>query len=166
MDRCNSCGIPEKEWKDSGICTACGNNRKCYMDESLIIPQRVFDYASKHGLLDMGSFFHEPARRKLSHKKNYRKTPKYMRDACSCDGMQFDSLSEFPKGKVLRVCREGKNKDFLVGDIVWRSKKGIDGINFYQEAGCLDAEFCDEALKGVHFEIAYEDIPAIQKEES
>lgn len=165
MELCNTCGIPEKEWKDTRICTACGKNRQCHIEDDMIIPQRVFEYANKNSLLDMGTFFAESVRRTLSHKKNYRKTPKYVRDACSCDGMQFKSLCEFPKGEVLRVCREGKGKDFMVGDIVWRSKKGTDGINFYQEAGCLDAEYCDEALQGVHFEIAYEDVPAMQKEE-
>lgn len=75
MELCNTCGIPEKEWKDTRICTACGKNRQCHIEDDMIIPKRVFEYANKNGLLDMGTFFAESVRRTLSHKKTIEKLP-------------------------------------------------------------------------------------------
>ncbi|PWL41223.1 MAG: hypothetical protein DBY43_05750 [Clostridiaceae bacterium] len=152
--RCNICGIPEEEWT-SGICKACGRFT-CEVRPEDIIEQRAYAYADKKGLLDTFANFNKRyIREKLSEKKFYRKTPVYVQEAASCDGLSVASLKDFPIGQVLRVCRSGKTKDFQVGDLVWRAEPnpGIpDTINFLQEAAALDEEFCDAALQGVMFE--------------
>lgn len=152
--RCNICGIPEEEWT-SGICTSCGHS-KCEVRQEDIIERRAYEYAEKKGLLDTFAAFNKRIiREKLSEKKFHRKTPAYVQEAASCDGLSFTSLKDFPTEKVFRVCMNGKSKDFQVGDLVWRSelKPGIpDTMNFLQEAAALDEEFCIEALQGAMFE--------------
>lgn len=152
--RCNLCGIPEEQWID-GICSGCGHS-KCKVPQEDIIEQRAYSFACKKGLLDAhASFSKELIRTRLSEKTFYRKTPRFFQNAASDNGMEFSSLESFPTDKVFRVCRNGKNNDFQVGDLVWRNrpKPGIpDTINFIQEAAALDAEFCNEALQGAMFE--------------
>lgn len=151
--RCNVCGVPEDQWKD-GQCTACGT--VCSMTPDVIIEQRFFDYARKHELLDYGIFHIGMIYRRLCSRR-YR-LPKYFRDAIARDGRSFASLEEFPKDEVLIVCWDSADGTFQVGMLVWRGDKapgGLDGINFVYEAACLDAEFCDEALKGAMFEDSY-----------
>lgn len=159
-NRCNLCGIPEDQWKD-GFCHEC--QYICEITPDLIISQRAFQYAAKHGLLDTFSMFNKRAiRGKLERIGRKKKVPKYLREAASCDGLSFSSLSEFPCGQLYHVCRDSLDGAFLVGDLVWRSipKPGVpDGLNFVQEAGCLDAADCNEALKGAMFEISYANIP-------
>ena len=133
------------------------------MTPDVIISQRAFQYADKHGFLDTFAVFNtRTVREKLERIGRKKKVPKYLREAASCDGLSFPSLSEFPCGQLYRVCRDSLDGTFLAGDLVWRSnpKPGIpDGINFVQEAGCLDAEYCDKALKGAMFEVSYSGIP-------
>lgn len=161
--RCNICGIPEEEWT-SGICSACGHST-CEIRAEDVIEQRAYEYADKKGLLDTFSCFSKRyVREKLTEKKFHRKTPAYVQEAASCDGLSFASLKGFPTEKVFRVCRNGKSKDFQVGDLVWRSelKPGIpDTINFVQEAAALDEEFCDAALQGAMFEETLIPVPGI-----
>lgn len=158
--RCNTCGIPEDQW-DDGFCRKC--HRTCEMTPDMVISQRAFQYADKHGLLDTFAMFNKMVvRERLERIGRKKKIPKYLREAASCDGVSFSSLAEFPCGQMYRVCRDSLDGTFLVGDLVWRSnpKPGIpDGINFANEAGCLDAECCDKALKGAMFEISYASIP-------
>lgn len=158
--RCNICGVPENRWED-GFCHEC--RYSCEMTPDVIISQRAFQYADKHGFLDTFAVFNtRTVREKLERIGRKKKVPKYLREAASCDGLSFPSLSEFPCGQLYRVCRDSLDGTFLVGDLVWRSnpKPGIpDGINFVQEAGCLDAEYCDKALKGAMFEVSYSGIP-------
>ena len=158
--RCNICGVPENRWED-GFCHECRHS--CEMTPDVIISQRAFQYADKHGFLDTFAVFNtRTGREKLERIGRKKKVPKYLREAASCDGLSFPSLSEFPCGQLYRVCRDSLDGTFLVGDLVWRSnpKPGIpDGINFVQEAGCLDAEYCDKALKGAMFEVSYSGIP-------
>ena len=84
------------------------------------------------------------------------KCPPFFMKALSHDGMQFTSLSEFPRWEMLRVCRDSKDHTFCVGDIVWRDRNllpsKMDGINFWRDAACLDEEDCVESLVGAHFE--------------
>lgn len=158
--RCNICGVPENRWED-GFCHECQHS--CEMTPDVIISQQAFQYADKHGFLDTFAVFNtRTVREKLERIGRKKKVPKYLREAASCDGLSFPSLSEFPCGQLYRVCRDSLDGTFLVGDLVWRSnpKPGIpDGINFVQEAGCLDAEYCDKALKGAMFEVSYSGIP-------
>ena len=158
--RCNICGVPENRWED-GFCHECRHS--CEMTPDVIISQRAFQYADKHGFLDTFAVFNtRTVREKLERIGRKKKVPKYLREAASCDGLSFPSLAEFPWGQLYRVCRDSLDGTFLVGDLVWRSnpKPGIpDGINFVQEAGCLDAEYCDKALKGAMFEVSYSGIP-------
>ena len=158
--RCNICGVPENRWED-GFCHECRHS--CEMTPDVIISQRAFQYADKHGFLDTFAVFNtRTVREELERIGRKKKVPKYLREAASCDGLSFPSLSEFPCGQLYRVCRDSLDGTFLVGDLVWRSnpKPGIpDGINFVQEAGCLDAEYCDKALKGAMFEVSYSGIP-------
>ena len=161
-DRGNICGVPESKW-DNGICRVCGDNRYCEMTEDVIVEQRAYQYAEKHSLLDMGALNTTAARGKLEKICRKKKVPKYFRDAVSCDGLTFSSLAEFPYGQMYRVCHDSLDGSFLVGDLVWRSepKPGkLDGINFVQEAACLDEELCNEALKGAMFEVSYMDLPS------
>lgn len=157
---CNICGIPEHQW-ENGFCRKCRHS--CEMSPDVIISQRTFQYADKHGLLDTFAVFNaRTVREKLERIGREKKVPKYLREAVSCDGLSFSSLSEFPCDKLYRVCRDSLDGTFLVGDLVWRStqKPGVpDGLNFVQEAGCLDAEYCDKALQGAMFEVSYSDIP-------
>ena len=155
----NICGISELEWID-GICSHCGS--VCAMTGDVVVEKRVYDYAVKHGFLDCCVLNFSAARAKLERMSRKKKVPKYFRDAISCDGLTFSSLHEFPCNQMLRVCRDSNDGTFQVGDLVWRStpKKGFpDGINFVKEAGCLDGEYCSDALKGAMFEISYADIP-------
>ena len=158
--RCNICGVPENRWED-GFCHECRHS--CEMTPDMVISQRAFQYADKYGLLDNhASFNARVIRERLERIGRKKKIPKYLREAASCDGLSFPSLSEFPCGQLYRVCRDSLDGTFLVGDLVWRSnpKPGIlAGINFVQEAGCLDAEYCDKALKGAMFEVSYLGIP-------
>ncbi len=84
------------------------------------------------------------------------KCPASFLKAMSHEGSRFSSLAEFPRGVLLRVCHNSSDGTFRVGDIVWRDKdplpSGLDGINFWRESACLDAEFCDAALVGAQFE--------------
>ena len=157
--RCNICGVPEDQW-ENGLCNKCGH--VCEMTPDMIISQRAFQYADKHGLLDThASFNAKVVREKLERIVRKKKIPKYLRDAVTCDGFSFSSLAEFPSNQMYRVCRDSSDGSFLVGDLVWRStpRPGVpDGLNFVQEAGCLDAEDCDDALKGAMFEVSYADI--------
>ena len=157
---CNICGIPEAKFED-GICRACGRSH-CEMTADLLIEKRAYDYADKHRLLEYGSFNRTTIRWKLERFVRKKKVPKYFRDAAACDGLTFSSLEEFPCNQMYRVCRDSLDGSFLVGDLVWRSnlKPNMpDGINFLQDAGCLDGEICEKALKGAMFEISYTDIP-------
>ena len=158
--RCNICGVPEDQW-ENGFCRKCRGG--CEMTSDVIVSQRVFQYADKHGLLNtFAQFEAKVVREKLERIGRKKKVPKYLREAVSCDGLSFSTLSEFPCDKLYRVCRDSLDGTFLVGDLVWRSapKPGIpDGINFVYEAGCLDAEYCDKALQGAMFEVSYSDIP-------
>ena len=158
--RCNLCGVPEDQWED-GFCRKCRHS--CEMTPNMIISQRAFQYANKYGLLDThASFSARDIRGKLERIGRKKKVPKYLREAASCDGLSFSSLTEFPCGQMYRVCPASFAATSLVGDPVWRSlpKPGApDGINFVQGAGCLDAEHCDAALKGAMFEISYTNIP-------
>lgn len=158
--RCNLCGVPEDRWED-GFCCECRHS--CEMTPNMIISQRAFQYANKYGLLDTHtSFSARDIRGKLERIGRKKKVPKYLREAASCDGLSFSSLTEFPCGQMYRVCRDSLDGTFLVGDLVWRSipKPGVpDGINFVQGAGCLDAEHCDAALKEAMFEVSYANIP-------
>lgn len=159
--RCNVCGIPENQW-ENGFCSACGT--VCSMTPDVIIEQRVFDYAKKHNLLDYGTFHKGIIFQRMNNK--YFRFPKYFRNAIARDGQAFSSLEEFPKDKVLMVCRDSKDGTFQVGMLVWRggtAPGGLDGINFVDEAVCLDAEFCDEALKGAMFEDSFHDVREFQK---
>lgn len=158
--RCNLCGVPEDRWED-GFCCECRHS--CEMTPDMIISQRAFQYANKHGLLDTHASFNARAiREKLGRIGRKKKVPKYLREAASCNGLSFSSLAEFPCGQMYQVCRDSLDGTFLVGDLVWRStpKPGVPGgLNFVQEAGCLDAEHCDAALKGAMFEVSYANIP-------
>lgn len=158
--RCNVCGIPEDQW-DDGFCHECRHS--CEMTAEVIVSQRAFQYAAKHGLLDSFAMFNARAiRGKLERIGRKKKVPKYLREAASCDGLSFSFLAEFPCNQMYRVCRDSLDGAFLVGDLVWRSpqKPGVpDGLNFVQEAGCLDTEHCDAALKGAMFEVSYANIP-------
>lgn len=158
--RCNICGIPEDQW-DNGFCRKCSHS--CEMTPDVVISQRAFQYAAKHGLLDTFAMFNaRVVREKLERIGRKKKVPKYLREAASCDGLSFSSLSEFPCNQMYRVCRGSLDGTFLVGDLIWRStpKPGFpDGLNFVQEAGCLDAEYCDKALQDAMFEVSYDNIP-------
>lgn len=150
--RYNTCGIPEAGWKD-GFCRACGHST-CEVTDDMIIDGRVYQYAEKHNLLYGGKFSPAYIREMLEQKRKLR-IPKYFCEAIACDGLSFDCLAQFPRNKKLRVCRASKDGTFQIGDLVWRSDDTpgtCDGINFVQNAACLDAEFCDQALQGALFE--------------
>lgn len=153
LERCNICGVPESKW-ENGVCSACVRC-SCEITDDLIIEERVYRYAEKHDLLNGDTFQPETARKRLEHVMANRRGPKYFKEAISCDGQVFNTLADFPIGQVYRVCRGSNDGSFTVSDLVWRSpgKDGImDGINFIQEAGCLEPEFCDAALQGAMFE--------------
>lgn len=158
--RCNICGVPEDQW-ENGFCRKCQHG--CEMVSNTIVSLRAFQYAAKHGLLNTFALFDARViREKLEYLGRKKKVPKYLREAVSCDGLSFSSLLEFPCNQMYRVCRDSLDSTFLVGDLVWRSpsKPGVpDGLNFKQEAGCLDAEYCVKALQGAMFEISYANIP-------
>ena len=150
----NVCGIPEDQWVD-GKCIACGKDRYCEMLPSLIVDARAYQYAGKHSLLRGVQWDRNAIMRGLEDPSQYRKAPKYLREALSAEGKQFSSLEDFPVGTVLRCCRDSKDGTFRVGCLAWRSalRESVpDGINIRQEAACLDAEFCSSALVGAHFE--------------
>ena len=117
------------------------------------VPDRVYECAKKYHLLTGDKFSIPDIFAKLEKMPNYDVLPKYFTEFISYDGESFPSLAEFPQGVVYRVCRG--NATFPVGALVWRDTalmNGLDGINFVQEAACLDDEFCDEALQGVMFD--------------
>lgn len=160
----NICGIPASEIK-KGVCRFCGGGTYCHMEPSMMIEERVYDYAVKHGLTVRGKrpmFSASIAREMLGDKKFSPKVPKYFRDAVSCCGKTFDNLDSFPQDVMLRVCHDSDDGTFQVGDLVWRHSgkhANSDGINFVREAGCLEPEDCDKALRGAHFEEAYRSVP-------
>lgn len=131
----------------------------------MIIEDRVYKYAQKHHLLiggKMPTFSPENIRKQFEKPAVARKAPKYFLEAISCDGLTFSNLDSFPQNVVLRVCRGSDDGTFRVGDLVWRhigTHPCSDGINFVQEAACLEAEECVGALKGAHFEQSYHSVP-------
>ena len=151
--RYNTCGIPEAGWKD-GFCRECGH-AVCQVTEDMIINWRVYQYAEKHRLLIGDKFSPAYIREVLERKGRKLRVPKYFYEAISCDGLHFNCLSDFPRNKKLRVCRNSNDGTSRIGDLVWRSNDApgtCDGINFAQDAACLDAEFCNQALQGAMFE--------------
>lgn len=115
--RCNICGVPESQW-EGGVCSACVRC-SCEVTDDLIIEERVYRYAEKHGLLNGDSFHPETARKRLERVMANKRGPKYFREAISCDGQAFSSLSAFPIGQVFRVCR-GSND----GSLPWLTSCG------------------------------------------
>lgn len=153
--KCNICGIPETEWV-GGWCKSCAST--CEMAPNVVIDQRVYSYAKKNGLLNGTMFDKNHILNLLEKPQQLKKAPQYFREAVSKDGKVFSSLQEFPKDKVFRVCHDSKDGTFRTGALVWRGAPapgGLDGINFIQEAACLDAEFCDKALEGACFEESF-----------
>ena len=156
----NVCGVPDTQWNKDGKCRACGS--VCEMSEDVVIPQRVYEWALKHNMLKANGHLYQNDIRDMLRGSFWRKTPKYFRAFFAKDGRSFASLSEFPTEKMFVVCRDSKNGEFQVGDLVWRSaltSPQLDGINFKQAAGCLEAEYCDEALDGAMFEAVPMAIP-------
>lgn len=150
---CNRCGVPETEFVN-GKCSACGRST-CDVIRDDLIQKRVYTYADTHGFLQGITFDALSIRTKLESPGHRRKAPAYFRKGVSCAGLSFRCLSEVPVGEVLRVCRDSEDGTFQVGALVWRSAKpsgGLDGLNFIQDAACLDEEFCSEALVGAMFE--------------
>lgn len=124
--RCNLCGIPEREWADTGVCTACSLlGTQCHIEPELIIEERVYQYADKHVLLDRRTFVAETARKKLEQMPAKRRGPKYFRDAISCDGLAFRTLEDMPKDTIFRACRSGKNGAITVCELVCRQRDGL-----------------------------------------
>lgn len=163
---CNICGVPASEIKD-GICRWCpGENVYCTMEPGMMVEERVYEYAKKHHLLlpgkRYGTFSPEFIRERFENTTAAKKAPRYFLNAISCDGMTFADLDSFPQDVVLRVCRGSIDGTFQVGDLVWRhlgTHPNSDGINFLQDAACLEARECAEALKGAHFEQTYHNVP-------
>lgn len=159
----NVCGVHERDFATDGRCYACCASG-CDNTPDVLVPDRVYEYAAKHGLLRGSKFARNDIVVALRDKKHYRKTPKYFRDFLAYDGESFASLADFPIGVMFAVSRDSDNGEFQMGDIVWRSNPekfgGADGINFKQIAVCLEAEYCDAALKGAQFErLPFESIP-------
>lgn len=149
----NTCGIPEDRWKD-GFCRECGYS-VCEITNDMVIDGRVYQYAEKHNLLYGDKFSPAYIRDVLAQKGHKLRIPRYFCEAISCDGLAFNCLADFPRNKKLRVCRASDDGTFRIGDVVWRpdAVPGFcDGINFVQEAACLDAQCCDQALRGAMFE--------------
>ena len=162
---CNICGVPASEIKD-GICSWCpGDGTYCTMEPGMMIEERVYKYAQKHHLLlpgKRGTFSPEFIRDRFENPAVSKKTPKYFLEAISCNGLTFSDLDSFPQDVVLRVCRGSTDGTFQVGDLVWRhigKHPNSDGINFVQDAACLEAGECAGALKGAHFERTYHAVP-------
>lgn len=130
----------------------------------MIIEERVYEYAQKRHLPlpgKRGTFSPNFIRDRFENPAVAKKAPKYFLEAISCDGLTFADLDSFPQDIVLRVCRCSNDGTFRVGDLVWRhvgKHSNSDGINFVQDAACLEAGECDEALKGAHFEQTYHNV--------
>lgn len=98
--RCNLCGVPENRWED-GFCRECRHS--CEMTPDMIISQRAFQYANKHGLLDTHASFNARAiREKLGRIGRKKKVPKYLREAASCNGLSFPPWLNSPVARCIR----------------------------------------------------------------
>lgn len=151
--RCNLCGIPEREWVDTMICTACRLlGTRCHIEPEFIIEERVFKYADKHGLLDCRNFVAVTARKKLERLPAKRRGPKYFLDAITSDGVAFCTLEDMPKDTIFRACRSGKNGAITVCDLVYRQQ---DGLLIGQGHTIIPPEACAAALEGAMFEDSY-----------
>lgn len=153
--RCNICGVPESKFKD-GICRDCGDKQYCTMDDpSLMVEQRVFDYAKAHNMLAHSlrpqSFDPATARRACYRTTLGNTIPKYVREAISCDGMTFDLLAHMPEDERLRVCRENPDNiiRLRIGRIVVRQGREL---RILPDDVVLDIPDANMAIQGVHFE--------------
>jgi len=115
------------------------------------ITKEAFEYALKHELLRDGELDKTYVRQKAINLH----LPKWFRDLISEDGKCFASLSQFPTGVVMRVCRDGEDQTLQVGQLVYRGtnadeREVLNCISRY--GGWLEEDVADIALKGAEFE--------------
>ena len=160
--KCNVCGVPESEWVD-GKCH-CARS-VCDMTPEVVVEQRVYDCAKRLGLLVGDTFYRNTIYDRML-RKSY-KMPKYFRQAISREGVRYETLKDFPVGRVMMVCNDSDDDELQVGMLVWRDDPAkvpgnLDGLNFVKDAGSMDADHCEKALKGAMIEDTFMPIP--QKE--
>lgn len=153
---CNICGIPTSEF-DGDVCRACPNGAHCHMDESMLIEQKVYDYAKNHNLLSrLGVPSFDPAEiRRRCYKTAIGNTlPKYFREAIECDGQTFATVFDIPHDESFRVCRENPAAiiRLRVGRVVKRQE---NMLRILPDNIMLSPADANIALKGVHFESSY-----------
>lgn len=112
--------------------------------------KEAFQYAEEHSLLKDGKFDSGHIRRKIMDTCH----PKWFRDCISCHGEQYSSLSQFPEGVVMRVCRDGDDQTLQVGQVIYKGKNNADWVlncaGIY--ASWLDESDANRALVGACFE--------------
>lgn len=112
--------------------------------------KQAFLYAEEHSLLKDGKFDSNYIRQQIMDTYH----PKWFRDYVSCQGESFSSLSSFPEGVVLRVCRDGVDQTLQVGQMIYKGKNCEKWVLNCggKYSGWLEEVDADKALAGACFE--------------